>query len=177
MVSMSWLNQDTKTNCGLKKIEDYFSLMWRSRRGRVAPQFQRHLGPFSLDALSSLIHGFHHVSQNGWSHFHLHVHSQPIGKGKERRGEGMSLSLKDMSWEWPTWWLLTSYWSDLSHMAMPGCQGSWEMHTGKSCAQMKILVNRKGKWLRPKTSFRSYNLPSKKQYSLQQGRREKQKEV
>lgn len=82
---------------------------------------------------------FHHMTQNGRSYFHLHIHIQPVEKEKRKR-EGMSLSLKDMTWNLPTSLLLTFHWPDLSHMIMLGYKGSWEMNTGKSCAQLKFLV-------------------------------------
>lgn len=95
-----------------------------------------------INAKASLIHGFHHMTQNGRSQFHLHIQIQPVEKEKRKR-EGMSLSLKDMTWNLPTSLLHTFHWPDLSHMAMLGCKGSWEMNTGKSCTQLKFLVQQK----------------------------------
>lgn len=106
-----------------------------NRGNTVAPHYLRQaLFILYLINLSFLICGFHLVAYDVGSSSQLHI--IPVsGKGKKRRRKKTYFFfVKDTTHNLPLLHLLTSYWSQPSHMATFTCKESWEM---KSLAMWK----------------------------------------
>lgn len=102
----------------------------------VAPHYLRQaLFILYLINLSFLICGFHLVAYDVGSSSQL-LHIIPVsGKGKKRRRKKTYFFfVKDTTHNLPLLHLLTSYWSQPSHMATFTCKEAWEM---KSLAMWK----------------------------------------